>query len=247
MIPQRLEARHALFRHGVVLVHHAGFDGVKETAEPLVGIRDSPVQLGKMLSAALGALLPPVNDAGEHSFQPLGLEQAIPDIIGDQMIQLAHRDCAPLAAGLALPRLGRAGVIAVCRSRAALAGAQRHRTSALGAEANAGKQRGAAGDTRRRHHGIAGFEAGLHRIENLALDQGRHHHDGDLALGFPLPVLVRARVEPVLADIGGAGQDGVDLRQPPAPAVASEETALIEIGGDGLNAHRAARAVAFQK
>ncbi|WP_244421730.1 hypothetical protein [Azorhizobium caulinodans] len=46
LIPQRLEARHALLRHGVVLVDHAGFDGVKETAEPLVGFRDSPVKLG---------------------------------------------------------------------------------------------------------------------------------------------------------------------------------------------------------
>ncbi|MFN3047214.1 MULTISPECIES: hypothetical protein [Pseudomonadota] len=86
MIPQCLEAHHAFLRHGVVLIHHTGFDGVKETAEPLVGFRDSPLKLGKMLSAALGALLPPVNDAGKDCFQPLGLEQAIPNMIGDKVI-----------------------------------------------------------------------------------------------------------------------------------------------------------------
>ena len=51
----------------------------------------------------------------------------------------------------------------------------------------------------------------------------------------------------MLADIGGAGQDGVDLRQPPPAAVAGKETALVEIGGDGLDAHRAGRAVSFEE
>ncbi|KFL26558.1 hypothetical protein JP74_12530 [Devosia sp. 17-2-E-8] len=106
MIPQCLKAGHTLLRHRVILVHHAGFDGVKETAEPLVSIRDSPVKLGKMLSAAFGALLPAVNDAGEDGFQPFGLEKAIPDMIGDKMVQFVHRDRAAFAAGLALPGLG---------------------------------------------------------------------------------------------------------------------------------------------
>src|SRR5690606_17087047 len=48
-------------------------------------------------------------------------------------------------------------------------------------------------------------------------------------------------------DIGGAGQDGVDLRQSPTPSVAGEEAALVEIGGDGLYAHRAGRAVSFEE
>jgi hypothetical protein len=34
------QAGDALLRHGVVLVHHAGFDRVKETAERLVGFGD---------------------------------------------------------------------------------------------------------------------------------------------------------------------------------------------------------------
>jgi len=79
--------------------------------------------------------------------------------------------------------------------RAASAGAERHRTPAFGAEANAGQQRGAA----------------------------------------------------VLADVGGAGQDGVDLRQPPTSTVMGEETALVEISGDGLGSHRTRRAVTFKK
>lgn len=33
----------------------------------------------------------------------------------------------------------------------------------------------------------------------------------------------------------------------PAPTVASEETALFEIGGDSLDAHRAGRAVTFKE
>ena len=61
LVPQRLEAGHALPRRGGVLVHHARFDGVKETAEPLVGFSDSPVKLGQMFEAPLGALLPPVD------------------------------------------------------------------------------------------------------------------------------------------------------------------------------------------
>jgi len=60
-----------------------------------------------MLATALGALLPAVDDACEHGFQSLGLEQPSPDMIGDQMVQLVHWDRATLAAGRALPCLGR--------------------------------------------------------------------------------------------------------------------------------------------
>lgn len=35
LIPQRLDSHCALFRHGIVLVHHARFDSVKETTEAL--------------------------------------------------------------------------------------------------------------------------------------------------------------------------------------------------------------------
>ncbi|MDH4992240.1 hypothetical protein QEZ48_15590 [Aquamicrobium lusatiense] len=109
----------------------SNFDGVKETVEPLVGFCDSPLKLGKMLAAWLGTLLPPVDDTGEDGFQPLGLEQAFIDIIGNQMVQLTRRDRAALAAGLAPPRLDRAGVIAVCLSCASLISAWRHGTPHL--------------------------------------------------------------------------------------------------------------------
>src|SRR5690606_19737619 len=130
-----------------------------------------------MLSATLGALLPAVDDAGEDSFQPFGLEKAIPDMTGDEVVQFVHRNRAALAAGLALPCLGRAGVIAVCRACATSASAERHRAPALGAEANAGKQDGAAGYSGRRHQRIARLQTCLHSVEYLAFDQWRHRHD----------------------------------------------------------------------
>ena len=72
-----------LFRRGIILVDHSRFNSVKEPAKPLIGFRDSPVKLGKMFAAALGALLSAVDDAGEDSFQSLGLEKPIPDMIGE--------------------------------------------------------------------------------------------------------------------------------------------------------------------
>lgn len=50
MIPRCLEARHPLFRQGVVPVYRAGRDGVKGPDKPLVGFRDAPVKLSKMLT-----------------------------------------------------------------------------------------------------------------------------------------------------------------------------------------------------
>jgi hypothetical protein len=82
LIPQRLEPGHALFQHRIVLIDQAGFDSVIETAEPLVGLGDSPVEFGEVFSATLGALLSAVDDAGEDSLQSLGLEQTILDMVG---------------------------------------------------------------------------------------------------------------------------------------------------------------------
>src|SRR5690606_1863802 len=98
----------------------------------------------------------------------------------------------------------------------------------------------------RRHQRITRLQTRLHSVEYIALDQGRHRHDGDLALRLYLSVFMRACVEPVFADIGGPGEDGVDLRQAPFPTVAGEEATLIEIGSNSLDAHRARRAVTFE-
>ncbi len=46
------------------LIHQAGFDGIEESAEPLVGFCDSPgCSSAKMLAAALGAFLASVEES----------------------------------------------------------------------------------------------------------------------------------------------------------------------------------------
>lgn len=80
-----------------------------------------------MLESALGLFLPAV------------------EIARDQMVELVHADRATFAARLALPRLGRAGVIAILRA-ITIACAQGHRAAALRAEADAVQQRRATGN-----------------------------------------------------------------------------------------------------
>ena len=56
-----------------------------------------------------------------------------------------------------------------------------------------------------------------------------------------------ALVELVLAHIGAAGQDAVDLADAPAPAVAGEDAAAVEIADDVLDAQLAGGAVAVER
>ena len=69
--------------------------------------------------------------------------------------------------------------------------------------------------------------------------------DNDLGVGFQFLGLA-ALVELMLAHIGAAGQDAVNLTDAPTPAVAGEDAAAVEIGDDVLDAHLAGGAVAFQ-
>ena len=163
------------FKRRVVQIGDAGLDGVIEPLEPQVGLGGPLVQFGDMLAAALGALLAAVEHRGQHFFEPLGLKQAVLDMAGDEVVQLLHRDRAALAAGLALPRLDGAGVVAIAP---ALAGPERHRAAAVGAEADAGKEGGAADDARRRDLRVAGAQMRLHGVEGGLVDQ-RRHLDGD--------------------------------------------------------------------
>src|SRR5205823_2450085 len=57
LIPQRLERGHTLFRYRIILIHHAGFDDVKETADLLVRLGDSPMKFGKVFAAATCMIL----------------------------------------------------------------------------------------------------------------------------------------------------------------------------------------------
>ena len=203
----------ALLQGRVVQISDAAFDGVVEALEPQIGLGRALVQFGNVLAAAFGALLASVEHRGQDFFEPIGLKQAFLNVAGDKVVQLLHWDGAALAASFPLPRLGGAGVVAIAT---ALAGAQRHRAAALGAEADAGKESGAADDAGGRHLGIAGAQMGLHRVEGGLVNQ-RRHGDGDHLtdrlefLGFA------ALVELVAADVCRAGQDAVNLPMPQRP------------------------------
>src|SRR5208283_1184428 len=126
----------ALFQRRVVEIGDPGLDGVVEPLEPQVGLGRALVQLGDVLAAALGPLLPVVENGGQDFLEPLRLEQAVGDVLRYKTVQLLHRDRPALAAGLALPRPDRTGVVAIPPS---LPGPERHRATATGTEADAGK------------------------------------------------------------------------------------------------------------
>ena len=85
----------------------------------------------------------------------------------------------------------------------------------------------------------------LHGVERHLVDDRWHRHGHHLAEGLHLPGL-GTLVELVFADIGLAGQDAVNLPDPPAPAIAGEDAVTVKVAGDILDAHRAGGAVALQ-
>ncbi|WJS85792.1 hypothetical protein NBE95_16725 [Paracoccus sp. TOH] len=157
-------------------------------------------------------------------------------------VELVHGDRPALAAGFALPRPDRAGIIAIA---AVLAGAQRHGPAAIAAMANAGQQVRAADDAGRRHLGIVDLQAVLNGLEYLKVDQRRHRDGDDFFLGLHLALLGTA-IEAMLTDIGAPGQDTVKLADAPTPAVACEHAVLVQVVDDVLDAHGAGRAIAFR-
>src|SRR5215472_7070195 len=151
-----------------------------------------------MFAAALGSFLAAIEDGGQHFLKPFWPKQSLLDVAGNQVVQLLHRDRAAFAPGLALPRLDGAGVIAI---PPAFAGPERHRAATAGTEADAGKEGGAADDTRRRYFRVSGPQVRLHGIKGGLVDQWRHLGRHDFAGRLP-PVLGTAPVELVTADIG---------------------------------------------
>src|SRR3546814_17994657 len=83
-------------------------------------------------------------------------------MIRDEIVQALHRDGHTFAGGRSLPRLHRAGVIAIAP---ALAGADRHRPAALPAVDEPRQQRRTADDLRMRYLRAARLQMRLHRIE----------------------------------------------------------------------------------
>ena len=136
------------------------------------------------------SLLAAVEHGGQHFFKPFRLKQPVLDMAGNEVVELLHRDRAALAAGLALPGLDGAGVVAIAP---ALAGAERHGAAAVGAEADAGKEGGAADDARRRDLRVAGAQMRLHGVEGRLVDQ-RRHGDGRSRLAGRLRALALLRL-----------------------------------------------------
>ncbi|HUO22569.1 MAG TPA: hypothetical protein VMU59_08655 [Caulobacteraceae bacterium] len=110
----------------------------------------------------------------------------------------------------------------------------------------AGQQRWAADDLRRRYLGVPGFHTGLHGVELCLVDDRWDRDRDDFLVGLVLAVL-GAPVELVLPDIGPPGQHPVDGADAPTSAVAGEDTVFVQIFGDRLDAHRAGRAVTLER
>ncbi len=96
------------------------------------------------------------------------------------------------------------------------------------------------------NRGMAGLEQRLHRVEGLAVDDRRHGHDHHLSFGLQLLGL-GPLVELMLAHVGPAGQDAVDLADAPAAAVAREDAVAVQMADDVLDAHLALGAVAVER
>jgi len=242
LIADGLEAVDAVFQRRVVQIDHARLDGGVQPLEAQFRFRGALVEFGDMLAVALRAFLSPVENGGKDGFQTFGLKQLLLKVIGNQIVQLLHRHGHALAGGRSLPRLHRAGIIAVAPT---LAGADGHGPAALGAMDQAGQHGRAADDAGWHDLGVTGLKQLLNRVEGLVVDDRRNRNHNDLGLGFQFLGLA-ALVELMLVHIGAAGQDAVNLTDAPTSAVAVEDAATVEIGDDVLDAHLAGGAVAFQ-
>lgn len=170
LVVDAAQAGHALRKRGLLRIEHAGLNAVVKPLQANLVVLDPHPQFGKLLAPSRAALFPAIEDAGQNLLQPVGLQQPLLDMAGDDAVELVHRDRAAGAAGLALPGFDRAGIVAVLP---ALASADCHRAAALGAVADAGQQRRVAGDARRRDLLIALAQKPLNFVEGLAVDQRR--------------------------------------------------------------------------
>ncbi|MBR1138978.1 MAG: hypothetical protein ACR65X_07190 [Methylocystis sp.] len=105
LVPDGLEAVDAVFQGRIVDAGHARLNGVVEALEAKFGFGGAFVQFGDVLAAAFGLLLPPIENAGEDGFQPLGLEKLVFEVTGDKLVELVHRHGQALASGRPLPCL----------------------------------------------------------------------------------------------------------------------------------------------
>jgi hypothetical protein len=176
--------------------------------------------------------------------ETLRLQEAMLDVVRDDAVELVHWDGAAEAASLTLAGLGRACVVPVASS---LPGPQRHRLAAGSAEADASEQRWATDDPRRCQRRAARLEQHLHGLELGRVDDRRHHHFHDLAVGLALARLPELGVEAMAADVGRAREHLVHGAEAPASAVAGADACAVEMLGDRLHAYRPRAAVALAR
>jgi hypothetical protein len=228
LVASRGQFRDAIFQRWVAHVDHTVLDRVIEALELRFRLGRTPLKVGDMLAALVHPLIAAFEDLIHQSFEPRRVEQPVLEMIDHGFVEPVHRHGDAGTAGRALPRLGRAGVVAIFPPGAARPRAQRHRAAAARAEADAGEQRRAAHRHRRHHLRAASLERALDRLELRFRDDRRHFHDGVLALRLRRPGLVIARVEAVLADIGRPRQHHVHRAETPSPAVARADVVLVE-------------------
>jgi hypothetical protein len=211
------------FEGRIVQIGHTCLDGVVEALQAQFRFGGALVQFRDVLAATVSPFLPPVENGGENGLQPLGIEQALLQMLGDQIVKLLHWHGHALACRRPLPGLGRAGIIAVA---AALSGPDGHGSAAPGA-VDETSEHGRAADHASGHDlGVAGFEESLHRLERLAVDDRRHRNGHRLADRLPF-LGFEPLVELMLADIGAPGEDAVHLADAPAATVAGEDAVAV--------------------
>src|ERR1700737_5620084 len=173
LIVDGFELGYAPLEHRIGHVSDSVFEGVVKPLELGTCFGRTLAQFGDVRRWALGALLPAVEHTRQDLLETFGLQEALLDVLGDHAVELFHRNGSSLAAGLALTRLGAAGVILVSP---ALAGPQRHCSAARGAKADAGEQGRSAGDARRGQCWAARLEQRLHGLKLGRVDDRRHGH-----------------------------------------------------------------------
>ncbi|KRB43168.1 hypothetical protein ASE02_20400 [Phenylobacterium sp. Root700] len=188
-----------------------------------------------MRAATFDPLAAMVEHIAHENRQTLRLQQPSLQMVGDGVVELLHRHGDAGAALLADPCLGRAGVVAIAP---VLAGAQGHGSAAQAAKADAA-QEGSCGDESGVHEaGAAKAQGILHRLELRLTDDRRDRADRVLGFGFRRLGDVVAIVEAMLALVGRLRQDVVHGANPEPATIAGTDVLVVEVGGDGLEAHR---------
>jgi hypothetical protein len=141
LVAGRFQPTYAIFQCRVIKSGDSALDGVVEPLQAQLGLGGALVQLGDMLAAPIGTILPPVEDGGQNLLKPVRIKQAFFQMTGDEIVQLLHWHGHAVTSGCSLSRLGRAGIIAIAPG---LACANGHRPAALAAMDEASEQRGAA-------------------------------------------------------------------------------------------------------